>query len=235
MATVKISFRPTTSGIHHVGHKTVYDADFIIDDIDVPQNRINTVMDVYIHYGGNLYCEDSGVDMDWYIIPDCMSQIDSNNDGIPDLAISGIYTIPNVPEPWMYAKLGLTGDIDLTQFACNGSIVLSGSATVQVSGVTIKTYIPSDYVSSDPDIVVSFQTDKYHCQSNASYTIDSTLATTGEGTLMFYSAWDGSGDFEPGKLVIMSIVPGNIITLNNIIDYVIFNGTLDVYPTVNPL
>lgn len=235
MATVKISFRPTTSGIHHVGHKTVYDADFIVEDIDVPQNRINTVMDVYIHYGGNLYCENSGVDMDWYIIPDCMSQVDSNNDGIPDLSISGVYTIPNVPDPWIKAKIYIDNTIDLTQFACNGSIVLTGSGTVVATSDTLLIFIPSDYTTSDPNINVTFQTDKYHCQSNASYTIDSTLATTGEGTLMFYSAWDGSGDYEPGKLVIMSIVPGNIITLNNIINYNILQGTLDVMPTVSPL
>lgn len=235
MATVKISFRPTTSGIHHVGHKTVYDADFIIEDIDVPQNRINTVIDVNIHYGGNLYCESSGVDMDWYIIPDCMSQVDSNSDGIPDLAISGTYTIPNVQDPWQYAKISLTGDIDLTQFACNGSIVLTGSSTISLNGIPIRTFIPSDYVSSDPGINVEFQPDYYRCQANKSYEIDSTLATTGEGKLMFYSAWDGSGDYEPGKLVIMSIVPGNIITLHNVINYVVLDGTLDVTPTVNPL
>lgn len=231
MATMTITFRPTTTGIHKVGYKTFEDVDYNIIDVDV-QEPMPALVNAVIPITANLYCADNGVDVDWYIIPECMDDTDSNNDGVPDLAISGTYTVQPVPEHWIKCKITIDRSVDLMTFACNGLLVLNGSQYVEPQtgnpDETFHIFAPDD-LTVDPGsgITVDVIGDKYHCQSNYNVEI-STDSINGHGVVAFYSAWDGSGAYTPGRLVVMDLSADNShIQLENIIWHRVFKKDLD--------
>lgn len=232
MATMTITFRPTTTGIHKVGYKTFEDVDYNIIDVDV-QEPMPALVNAVIPITANLYCADNGVDVDWYIIPECMDDTDSNNDGVPDLAISGTYTVQPVTEHWVEYSVIMDGKVNLSDFACDGILILNGTQYVEPeTGQSDETFtiFAKDVLVIDPGSAVISATptgNKYHCQSN--YDVDiSTDSTSGHGVVAFYSAWDGSGTYTPGRLVVMDLSGDNAhIQLENIIWHRVFKKDLN--------
>lgn len=230
MATMTITFRPTTTGIHKVGYKTFEDVDYNIIDVDV-QEPMPALVNAVIPITANLYCADNGVDVDWYIIPECMDDTDSNNDGVPDLAISGTYTVQPVTEKWVGYDVVINGKVDIGVFACDGMLILNGSQYIEPDGATetFTIFAPNTLDVSQVSYVTSATPngDKYHCQSNYNVEI-STDSTNGHGVVAFYGAWDGSGAYTPGRLVVMDLSADNAnIQLENIIWHKVFKKDLN--------
>lgn len=232
MATMTITFRPTTTGIHKVGYKTFEDVDYNIIDVDV-QEPMPALVNAVIPITANLYCADNGIDVDWYIIPECMDDTDSDNDGVPDLAISGTYTVQPVPEHWVGYNVRIKGKVNIGEFAIDGLLVLNGSQYIEPkTGETEEDFVifsPDTLdVSQDTDVDFAVASgDKFHCQSNYNVTI-STDSTSGHGVVAFYSAWDGTGTYTPGRLVVMDLsADSDTIQINNIIWHNVFKKDLD--------
>lgn len=237
MATMTITFRPTTTGIHKVGYKTFEDVDYNIIDVNV-QEPMPALINADIPITANLYCADNGIDVDWYIIPECMDDTDSDNDGVPDLAISGTYTVQPVTEHWVEYSVIMDGKVDIADFACDGLLVLNGTQYVEPeAGEPNETFtiFAKDSLVIDPGSAVISATptgNKYHCQQNKDVDI-STDSVNGHGVVAFYSSWDGTGAYTPGRLVIMDLSADNPhIQLENVIWYNVFKKNLDGTVTV---
>ncbi len=237
MATLKINFMPTTVGNHIVGWKTFEDANYNTTTVMV-ESPLGASKSVDIPITGNLYCaDDGGIDVDWYIIPQCMDQTDSNSDGVPDLALNGTYNIPQVQDPLKYINIACSvqDDLLLTNFV-GGNIINPEGLDLSVKFNNTESITNIDIVSKDnyADYVqapfVAVETSNYRCTSSQHVSIVST-ATSGKGKVIYFPTWDGTGNYNPGDCVVLPVKPNSTIDLGNITSYILLYGTLDVNPT----
>lgn len=89
MAKFTINFQANTTGNHYIGYRTYNDPvnTYTVETINVI-GPVPSSESLEIEVPGNLYCADDDILYEGYIIAACQNQRDSNNDGIPDLAIT---------------------------------------------------------------------------------------------------------------------------------------------------
>lgn len=104
MASFIVNFNANTTGIHHVGYRTYNDPANTYTVID--HNVVVTgAQMVEIPVPGNLYCADSDIEYDVYVIAACMDQTDGNADGVPDLALTQTITLAQQTDPCILTEI----------------------------------------------------------------------------------------------------------------------------------
>ena len=146
MAQFNINFQGKIGQAYKIGYRT-YDTPintYIIIDYTASANGLQTVP---VSVPGSLYCAYDGIEYTGYVLPTCLSDADTNGDGIPDLASLWMVMLNHQIDECVKAEISC----DWLSLNTDNVVILSAGATCAPDGdypVLLATVNPADTIEN---------------------------------------------------------------------------------------